>query len=463
MDANLKENDISENSKAYVLYSYRWVIFISMAFTSFINGMIFTLFTSTATKCSEAYSIDMFIFSINNFMIMLMYPVSNLLISERIHKKYGIKVCICIGMIFLIICVWLRAFINSPLNKYFILITASGFFAGIAQPFLMNSYSEIGFNWFSANERVVITAIFAIIGPIGGAAGLAYPLLIIGDFENMDDQLFKTKYELALFIYAIFATIFFIVNIILLRTKPVSFPTKSAEQSLTENSNNSELNCSALFKNCNFIIEAVIFSIFYGTILTNSIVVQMILFQFGLSPSESTNVGIIFTSSGLVSAFIISFVLAKTFLYKLFTILVSLCATLGFSAIVFCSYFNWIYGAYIAAFFFGIGILPILSICYQFGCEIAFPISANLVSGFQLSFSQAYSFLMTLAVTLIVPSKDEPASLTKGIISTSLIVAGMIIGIFLSFIVKEELNRLKLDKEKMLNNSKPNLEKSLLN
>lgn len=59
---------------------------------------------------------------------------------------------------------------------------------------------------------------------------------------------------------------------------------------------------------------------------------------------------------------------------------------------------------YICAVLFGMGILPILSISSQFGCEISFPISPSSVAGFLFSFSQTFAIIMSLIITLILPN-----------------------------------------------------------
>ena len=176
--------------------------------------------------------------------------------------------------------------------------------------------------------------------------------------------------------------------------------------------------------------------------------IEMVLNQFSILPNQSTIIGVAFTASGLLSAFVVSFVLAKTNYYKFFTIVISIVSFIGYSLILLCSYYLWINFAYLSSILFGFGILPIVAVCYQFGCEVAYPVNCSLISGFQLSASQAYALVVSLAITLILPSGDSPPSPTKGLICSGILLGGMIIGILCSFIVKEDLRRLKVDRRK---------------
>ena len=353
MEETSKHEEAIPNKKGkYILYTYRWIIFISMSFVCLFNGATFTLFTTVATKCSEVYSISLTMFSINNFLYLVMYPISSLLFADLINKKFGMRISIIFGLIFLLMCDWLRTQINSEFNQNFILITCSGFFAGLAQPFIMNSYTEIAANWFSIGERVVVTSLFAIFGPIGGAIGLAFPMIIMGDVTFMSKEDFKQKLEFSLYLFAILASVFFVINIIFMRTKPETPPTKSSEKSQKNDQNPEESSIKKLFTNINFIVEAVIFTVFYGTICITSMCIEMVLNQFSILPNQSTIIGVAFTASGLLSAFVVSFVLAKTNYYKFFTIVISIVSFIGYSLILLCSYYLWINFAYLSSILF---------------------------------------------------------------------------------------------------------------
>ena len=436
------------NKRKYTLYCYRWIILINMSVACFLNGATLTIFTSIASKCTESYSINLTIFSINNFLYMIMYPISTLFLVDFMQRKFGLKATVSTGLIFLIVCDWLRANINSPFNKYFLFVTVSGFFGGISQPFVINSYTEVAGAWFSIEERIMVTSIFSILTSLGSAVGIAYPMFFIGDINKISSEKFKESLAFSLNIFAIMSTICFVINILFLRSRPLTPPTRSSAKNCALLYNPGASNYCNLFKNCNFLIEVVIFSIFYGSLYVYSICIEMVFRQFGLDPLQSTIIGVSITISGIISVFIVGYILSQTNAYKCITIVISLISLTGFSSLIASAFYHKIILVYVSSAVFGIGIVPIIAVCFQFGCELAYPVSSNLVSGFQLSTSRAFALLISLAYTYILPSSNKPISIFDGLLCSGIIIGAMIIGIFLTFLLTEDLRRLRADRRK---------------
>lgn len=101
---------------------------VNYCLVAFINGSIFTFFSSIATYVSKSYDISLTIMSINSFLYMMVFPLSNLLLYTIIFKKLGLKFSIGIGFLLLIVWLVLRLFINISFNY----VNLSGLFAGIA-------------------------------------------------------------------------------------------------------------------------------------------------------------------------------------------------------------------------------------------------------------------------------------------------------------------------------------------
>lgn len=107
-----------------------------------------------------------------NFVFFIVYVPGNFL-SIAVLNKWGLKVSIVCGAVFLLMGSWIRLFIMFSDN--FVPYFVGSIIAAIGQPFLMNIPSKIASTWFGDKERAIATAVGSVSVPIGTVISFILP------------------------------------------------------------------------------------------------------------------------------------------------------------------------------------------------------------------------------------------------------------------------------------------------
>lgn len=101
-----------------------------------------------------------------------MYVPSNF-ISIAVLNRWGLKVSIVCGALFLLLGAWIRMFImfTGTFTPFFV----GAIVAAMGQPFLMNIPSKIASTWFGDKERAIATAVGSVAVPIGTVISFVLP------------------------------------------------------------------------------------------------------------------------------------------------------------------------------------------------------------------------------------------------------------------------------------------------
>lgn len=140
-------------------------------------GMVSGTCAVTSTVIKEVYGLTLFQANLANFCYYIMYVPGNFM-SIAILNRYGMKVTIVCGTLFILIGAWIRCFI---IFTSFMPFYVGSFIAALGQPFLMNLPSKVASNWFGDKERATASSLGALSVFIGAIISFTLPQFIFAN------------------------------------------------------------------------------------------------------------------------------------------------------------------------------------------------------------------------------------------------------------------------------------------
>ena len=140
------------------------------------SSITFNAIQPLASLVVQIYDLEPVTVNIAYLGFLLMHPIFTFPASFII-ERYGTYIGIFIGSIFTIIGVCMRCLIDR--SFYFVML--GNVLAGIGRPFIVNSQTKIGLNWFYPQDRPQITGFLSFVVV---ASTLLGPLIPVAYFVN---------------------------------------------------------------------------------------------------------------------------------------------------------------------------------------------------------------------------------------------------------------------------------------
>lgn len=190
-----------------------------------------------------------------------------------------------------------------------------------------------------------------------------------------------------------------------------------------------------LFKNKDFVLTMIAFSIYMGIFKGFAVVTPYLLGPFGFNSSEIANFGTLTLIGGVLSSMGISSVVKRVRRYKITIILLMMISVL------ICGFFypalmtGVSYLSYIVGFFAGFALVPLGPVMMELCCEIIYPLNGSFAVGILYSGATLFSVVGTQVLTFVTKGTDSDKF--SSFIGVMLIVGSQIAGAIMFLFVKE--------------------------
>ena len=158
----------------YKEYPNRYLILLGFSLCTAINGCCWLSGPSIHDEMAIAYNASDTFLTFCGLVFMLTYVFFGFG-ANFIIQKYGLRIGILAGIILTGIGMWIKVFVNS--SKYLFMLGNT--FAGLGQPFFLNSSSLLALTWFSDSSRALATTCASMANNVGNAFGSMFPTFFV--------------------------------------------------------------------------------------------------------------------------------------------------------------------------------------------------------------------------------------------------------------------------------------------
>jgi FLVCR family feline leukemia virus subgroup C receptor-related protein len=409
-EEDTKSNE-SPTKKEYKVYGYRWVILSLHSLALFAHSLNYAFFAAIIPTIIKVYTHDMTIAELPMMLYSLIYIPGTLFLSNFVTAKFGLKVTMVLGCIFLIMYASIRLLINVSFN--FVIVGC--IFGACAIPLFGNCIPKVAETWFGVEERALATSICTILQMCGITVGGYIPTFIIkaGDDESkIRGQVFQ-----AALLQMVIITAISIIIIAFFREAPPSPPSASASQKQQYKIWES---IGKIFTNPNLLL---IIGAYSGVaVFLHSFIgyISVYMHIIGKSNSMSAMLMGVIVIAGLCGIFLYGYILNKTHEFRKIMIISTFCSFVS----VICFYIalksRWVPSLVAASIFAGSSAAPIVAIALEYSAEVAYPVSTSLVAGIVLAMGNVFVLLFTLVGSKIMKNETQ----------LDLLISIIILGVF---------------------------------
>src|SRR5512142_3072653 len=193
----------------YKLYGYRWVVLAVFMFINLTIQILWSTYTPITGPAAKFYGVSdgqigLLAMSFMIAFIPLSIPVS------WVIDTYGFKLAVSIGAVLMGVFGLLRGFAGA--NYSLVLWSTVGIAA--AQPFLLNTWTNVPANWFALEERATAVGLVTLASLVGTAFCMVLTPIFMESLSISTIQLY----------FGIIAAISAVLFIVLSRETPPTPP-----------------------------------------------------------------------------------------------------------------------------------------------------------------------------------------------------------------------------------------------
>lgn len=430
------QHQSSPSHDSIKLYKYRFVILLLVCLSSIPNLAMWDALYPLQSKLQDSYNVS---FAIVNFCTVVIQNVSYIpgtFLSSYIFDEIGIKTGVVIGGIFTLLGLWIRCL--SRISFYYIFL--GHIIAGIGQPFAFNIPQKISSVWFGVNERVYATTVIYISFNLAFSLSSLLPQSFVTDSDD-STQIIQQIYNMFLFM-ATASTIIYIPCFMFLKSKPPTAPAKA----LCVEKQNYVQGIKTMFQRKNCLLFLLSVALNQAGSVSFDYVLQPLFQGFNFPYEIASDFYTIATFLTIPSSLIGAYLLTKTKKYRK-TILIFSFLNSGYilgTLLALLTQNRLLVGLYYCLVRCLLG--PLFPLILEFSVEIAFPVGEMTSGGIIAMAYEVISIFSSLIADKVLNTINQATSTLVFIFLAFICFTGAIIMIF----VKEDLRRLKLDKEEGL-------------
>ncbi|CAG9325767.1 unnamed protein product [Blepharisma stoltei] len=271
------------------------------------------------------------------------------------------------------------------------------------------------------------TTIGLVSNPLGIIVGFALPGIFV-----LNES--KTEIGNLMLIEAILSTISFILVVFCFRAKPKTPPSSSAEVERVD----FRQSLPILLKNKNYLLLLIYFSAGIGTQNTLATIIELIGKPYGFSSAAVSLFAALSITFGLIGDAIASKIVTKMLKFKLFCLIIGCLSIIAFGIFTLTLPIGSIAITAISICLVGFLLMPMLPISYELGCELTFPIGEAMAGGL-LNCGGTIFGILEVGIAYLL--NNQP------IASCIICIIGLLIGTVSIFLVKEDLKRIRQEKQ----------------
>lgn len=384
------------------LYGYRWLILAVFMFINLTIQMLWIAYAPITGPAAEFYGVSDLQIGLLAMTFMMAFIPLSIPVSWLIDT-YGFRLAVSIGAIMMGTFGLLRGLAGTSYSL--VLGTTIGIAA--AQPFLLNAWTKVPANWFSAEERATAVGLVTLSNLIGTALGMVLTPVLIQEMSIPAVQLLYGG--LAAFSAALF--------VVFAREKPPTPPCAA------------ELEGRALmFDGLKHALTVksfwlYLFVSFIGLGIFNGITtwVENIVRPRGFTPTDAGTLGALMLIGGILGAVVIPPISDKQHKRQRFLLLGTFLALPGLVGLTFAGV-SWL--LYVSAFLLGFFLVSTSPIGMQYAAEITYPTPEGTSNGLIQLFGQASVVFVYIMEALKSPNGSfTPALLLAcGLLVISLLI-----------------------------------------
>lgn len=373
--------------KSLKVYKYRWVILATFAIINAVIQMQWLTFASIADIAQSVYKVSSFKIDFLSMIYMIAYIVV-CLPESYIIDTYGIRIGVSIGAVLTGVFGLMKGIYAD--NYTIVCIAQTGL--AIAQPFIINSMTKVGSNWFPINERATEAGIVSLCQYLGIIfAMIVTPLLVT---KNIVGNSNVYSLRPMLMFYGIISAISAVSILLFLKECP---PTPPSVES-TEKRLKTLEGIRHIFKQKDMIFLIIIFFIGLGLFNAISTCIDKVCKLKALTPAETGIIGGIMIIGGIIGACSIPMFSDKFRKRKLFLFITLLFMIPGLLGLTFIKSYA---GTLISSFIFGFFLMSSAPIGFQYSAELSYPAPESTSQGIIMLAGQLSGIIFVLCVNSI--------------------------------------------------------------
>lgn len=287
-------------------------------------------------------------------------------------------------------------------------------------------------------QRALATSIGSLAVPFGCIVGMALGPFFVSKVDKVDRAHGREDLDFYMLVCA-FTALFFSFWVIFYKEEPAHFPSSAAKSAKKKSEFSLKDDMRLLLRNKNYILMTISFCMLYGVYTCLGAIINTLVSPYGFTSGDTSVFGATCIVSGLVGSFIVAALLDR---YKKFLLTIRVLCLGSLLATSLVNYTlpsrnMWLLEVNIA--FVGFFVLPIFPVGYSFSVELTYPVSEAMSNGGMMLFSQLLGVGITFLATVI--ADKEP------LYCCWLFMAMMAVALAVSFLVKEDLRRLNMERE----------------
>eukprot|EP00828_Plagiopyla_frontata_P047671 TRINITY_DN8880_c0_g1_i1.p2 TRINITY_DN8880_c0_g1~~TRINITY_DN8880_c0_g1_i1.p2 ORF type:complete len:310 (-),score=32.67 TRINITY_DN8880_c0_g1_i1:115-1044(-) len=284
-----------------------------------------------------------------------------------------------------------------------------------------------------------MTAILATVNPLGCGIGFIVPVLLVPDDESLTIEEGKDKTKNLMVCQATICGVVLLLTLIFFRNKPKIAP-NAAENSKKINFKKGIV---ILFKNKQFWLMLIAFSLISGSLSTYASIVDLVLNPFNFSSSSSAVCGALIIVSGITSSIIFGMLANKTHKYKLIFRICAGISTVALGLLIGSMYTEKPFLLYASAFLYGFGAMSLMPITSEYGCEQFFPLGEALITGCFVCSGSIVGSALIFLYTEVIENDKKSSTLFMHLV----FIGCGFVSLLLTCFFTEDLKRTQFNKE----------------
>lgn len=439
-------NIASKNKQEIKESNYRFIILFLHGMSNFIVGLAWITFAVISIDFTRYFEISNILNSLNTNSYALAYLLFNFPICYIIENR-SLYVSTNISNYLLILGSFFKAWTENSLFFCFL----GQFLCATAQPFLFNLNTKIVSTWCRAETRLFYNGLLYIFNTFGMILGFYLPVFIFkSEYSSREEWLNDFNFYIKIPCYLSSAV--GLLGCFLFKEKPDN-PPSLTELMRIENDENSQtqtekINKSImadilkLFKNKQFIILLIYFSVFVGFFTFFYSIVNDIFEKYHFEDKDLANkVSGLANFAGILGNLSFTIFASNTRKVKLLLIIINILFFINFLGFTLLLSLNvkseWVY--YITFFIIGGLNTPAFVLSIDLSCEICYPINDTTIVGILFVVSQIVGYAFTAFLSSLLNSSL--------IIFVNIIVLILFsISLICIFFLDEKHNKLDIDK-----------------
>lgn len=371
--------------KSLKVYKYRWVILFIFSLINAVIQMQWLTFASVADIAKSVYKVSSFQIDFLSMIYMIAYII--VCIPESyIIDTYGTRIGISIGAVLTGVFGLMKGIYAD--NYTMVCIAQVGL--AVAQPFIINSMTKIGVNWFPINERATEAGIVSLCQYLGIIFAMIVTPLIVT--KNNAGNSYSLSFMLMF--YGVISAISALILLIFMKESPPTPPSKESKEERLKTFEGIRY----IFKQKDMIFLIIIFFIGLGMFNAVSTCIDKICKLKQLGANETGIVGGIMIISGIIGALILPMFSDKLKKRKMFLFITLLFMIPGLIGLTYAKSYI---GTILASFIFGFFFMSAAPIGFQYSAELSYPAPESTSQGIIMLAGQVSGIVFIAGINFI--------------------------------------------------------------